>query len=112
MEQLSQHCISSSSPSYPHSSKEAQLNMTGLPHVRVGQGNEALLGQQTEQTPGLQHVAVQGEERGWGGPAAAQGHGFPSKCVHAAFGGPGALSPSAPSPNRAFSVPGRVAQAG
>lgn len=48
------------------------------------------MGQQTEQTPGLQHVArVQGRERDWGGPASAQGHGFPSKCVHAAFGGLG-----------------------
>jgi len=66
------------------------------------------LGQRTEQTPGLQHVArVQGKERGWGGPASAQGHGFPSKCVHAAFGGPGARSPSAPSPDGAFAVPGR-----
>nr|XP_030724781.1 proline/serine-rich coiled-coil protein 1 isoform X2 [Globicephala melas] len=76
--------------------------------ARGGQGNEALLGQRTEQTPGLQCMArVQGKERGWGGPAATQGHGFPSECVHAAFGGLGALSPSAPSPDRAFSVPGR-----
>lgn len=75
--------------------------------ARVRQGNEALLGQRTEQTPGLQHVArVQGKERGGGGPAATQGRGFPSECVHAAFGGPGALSPSAPSPDRAFAVPG------
>lgn len=50
---------------------------------------------------------VQGKERGRDGPASAQGHGFPSKCVHAAFGGPGAWSPSAPSPDGAFSVPGR-----
>lgn len=75
----------------------------------VRQENEALLGQQTEQMPGLQHTAgVQGKERGWGGPAVTPGHGFPSKCVHAAFGGPGALSPSAPLPERAFSVLGRV----
>lgn len=67
------------------------------------QGNEALLGQRTEQTPGLQRAAgVQEKERGRGGPAAAQGRGFPSECVHAAFGGPGAPSPSAPSPDRAF----------
>ena len=75
--------------------------------ARGRQGNEALLGQRTEQTPGLQHMAgVQGKERGGGGPAATQGRGFPSECVHAAFGGPGALSPSAPSPDRAFAVPG------
>lgn len=105
---MSQHCIYSSSRPTHTTAKKRNLTHDWPSPVRVRQENEALLGQQTEQMPGLQHGAgVQGKERGWGGPAAAQGHGFPSKCVHAAFGGPGALSPSAPSPDRAFSVPGR-----
>ena len=62
--------------------------------------------------PGCSNSRSPGKERGWGGPAAAQGRGFPSKCVHAAFGGLGAPSPAAPSPDRAFSVPGRAAWPG
>lgn len=58
--------------------------------------------------PGQQWAArVQGKKRG-GGLGGALGRGFPSHCVHAAFGGPGALSPSEPLSDGAFPVPGRL----
>lgn len=78
--------------------------MTGLPRVcvRVWPGNEALLGQRTEQTLGCS---------GGRSPGRGEGRG-PSKCVHAAFGGPGARSPWAPSPGGLLQSLGGAAQAG
>lgn len=101
------------SPSHPHNSKEAQLNVTGLPRVACGSGREMKhfwvselskrLGCSAWPSPG------KGEEQGW--PGRRPGHGFPSKCVHAAFGGPGAPSPSAPSPDGLLQFLGGAAQA-
>lgn len=66
------------------------------------------LGVSKQQMPGQQWAArVQGKKRG-GGLGGALGRGFPSHCVHAAFGGPGALSPSEPLSDGAFPVPGRL----
>jgi hypothetical protein len=88
--------------------------VTGLPQSGLGRRNEALWGPQTEQAPGLQHVArVQEKERSWGNGPPRRGRAqTPLKMVHAAFGNPGALSPSAPWLDRAFQFLGEAAQAG
>lgn len=67
------------SPGATHSAKKRNLSVTGPPR-RSGRRNEALWGQQTEQTPGLQHMArAQEKERGWGNHSPCGGTGFPLK---------------------------------
>lgn len=67
------------SPSHPHDSKEAQLNVTGLPRGACGSGREMKHFRVSELSKRLGCSAWpspgKGEEQGW--PGRRPGHGFP-----------------------------------
>lgn len=82
--------------------KKRNLTRDWPSSARGRQGNEALLGQRTEQTPGLQHAAGVQEKGEGQGTAAAQGRRVPQNVFMQHLGVRGSESFCPSPPDRAF----------
>lgn len=85
--------VSSSSWSHPHEAKKRNVIHDWPSPARVRQGHEALSGQRTEQTPGLQQQPESGKGEGLGWPGRRPGARVPLKmCSCSIWGSGGAES--------------------